>query len=145
MARRYPRFNGLSASSKSASICKQKTSSTGTTPERMLWAALAQSGLRFDKNSSILPGKPDLVFQPAKLAVFIDGDFWHGKGWRTRRLRLCKGHNGDYWVQKIQANMRRDRKVSKELAQAGWTALRFWESDVRKSLDKVVMRITANI
>ena len=138
--RRYPRFDKLNPSSESASYCKKQTSSKDTTPERLLRTALFRAGLRFRKNAKTIPGKPDVVFVRARVAVFIDGDFWHGKNWRKRRLRLSKGSNRGYWLTKIQANARRDRQVSRTLTKAGWVVLRFWESDIRTSFTDAICR-----
>ncbi len=139
--RRYPRFDELRPSSSVSSYCKKQTSSKNTTPERLLQVALLRSGLRFKKNSKIVVGKPDLIFVDSKVAVFVDGDFWHGKNWRKRRSRLSSCNNRAYWIEKIKANIRRDRQVSGALRKAGWTVLRFWESDVRSSLDAISQKV----
>ena len=141
--RRYPRFDKLNPSSVSASHCKKQTSSEDTTPERLLRASLFRVGLRFRKNAKTVTGKPDVIFVSARVAVFIDGDFWHGNDWRKRRLRLSNGSNRAYWVAKIQANIRRDREVSRALTKAGWDVLRFWESDIRTSLDAISRKVLA--
>jgi DNA mismatch endonuclease, patch repair protein len=73
-----------------------------------------------------LPGRPDFVFTKYKLAVFIDGDFWHGN---PRKFRLPKSNCG-YWEQKILGNRNRDRAVNKELKRLGWRVIRFWESSL---------------
>lgn len=74
-----------------------------------------------------LPGKPDFVFPAARVAVFIDGDFWHGN---PRNFRLPKS-NVEYWSDKILSNRRRDQRISRRLRSYGWSVLRFWESDLR--------------
>jgi DNA mismatch endonuclease (patch repair protein) len=73
-----------------------------------------------------LPGRPDFVFTKYKVAVFIDGDFWHG---HPKKFRIPKS-NSDYWKEKILSNQRRDRKVTKELKSLGWRVLRIWESSL---------------
>jgi DNA mismatch endonuclease (patch repair protein) len=73
-----------------------------------------------------LPGRPDFVFTRCKVAVFIDGDFWHGN---PRKFRLPKS-NCDYWEHKILGNRNRDRAVNKELKRLGWRVIRFWESSL---------------
>jgi len=73
-----------------------------------------------------LPGRPDFVFTKHKVAVFIDGDFWHGN---PRRFRLPKS-NCDYWQDKIMGNRKRDRQINKELKRLGWRVIRFWESSL---------------
>lgn len=140
---RFPRFDEFRPSSKTASYCKKQTSSENTTPERLLRTTLFRAGLRFRKNAKTIVGRPDMIFSGARVAVFIDGDFWHGKDWRRRRSRLSKGSNREYWMAKIQANIRRDRQVSRALTKAGWVVLRFWESDIRTSLDVVSRKVLA--
>jgi DNA mismatch endonuclease, patch repair protein len=83
-----------------------------------------------------LPGKPDFVFTKHKLAVFIDGDFWHGN---PRKFRIPKS-NRDYWSAKIQTNRERDRMINKELRKAGWRVLRIWESSL-KDVEAVVGKL----
>jgi DNA mismatch endonuclease (patch repair protein) len=74
-----------------------------------------------------LPGRPDFVFPAQKLAVFIDGDFWHGN---PREFRLPKSNLG-YWREKILGNRRRDRRVSRTLRSRGWSVYRFWQSSLK--------------
>jgi DNA mismatch endonuclease (patch repair protein) len=74
-----------------------------------------------------------MVFWKARLALFCDGDFWHGRGLAERVKRLSRGHNADYWVAKITSNVARDRLVDAELLQSGWLVVRLWESDVLKN------------
>jgi DNA mismatch endonuclease (patch repair protein) len=88
-----------------------------------------------------LPGRPDLVLPSAKLAVFCDGDFWHGRDWRARRRRLAQGANASYWIPKILANRARDRRVSRQLLALGWAVVRVWESDVVKDAHKVAQQL----
>lgn len=73
-----------------------------------------------------LPGRPDFVFTKHRVAVFIDGDFWHGN---PRRFRLPKS-NCDYWQEKIMGNRKRDRQINKELKTLGWRVICFWESSL---------------
>ena len=78
------------------------------------------------RRRSKLPGRPDFVFTKRKVAVFIDGDFWHGN---PKKFRIPKS-NSDYWQQKILGNRRRDREITKELQDLGWQVIRFWESSL---------------
>lgn len=128
---RYPSFVGLSPSSAISSKAKRANRATNTLPEIELCAVLRREGLRFRTHSASVPGRPDLVFSSAKLAVFCDGDFWHGRNWRKLKLLLQRRANAEYWVEKIAANRRRDTRVTRELEQAGWRVLRFWESEIR--------------
>ena len=71
-----------------------------------------------------LVGKPDFVFPRERIAVFIDGDFWHGN---PKKFRIPKS-NVEYWEKKILSNRRRDRRINRELRSLGWRVLRFWQS-----------------
>lgn len=104
---------------------------------RTLWA----SGYRFRKNFRELPGLPDIVFTKAKLAIFCDGDFWHGRDWETRAQKLSHGTNASYWLAKIQRNMERDRINTKKLEETGWKVLRFWESQIKTDLARVAASV----
>lgn len=72
------------------------------------------------------------------MVIFCDGDFWHGRDWKTRKAKLQGGHNPKYWVAKIERNIARDREQEEALDEAGWSVLRFWESDIKNRLDEVV-------
>ena len=96
----------------------------------LLLAALRREHLRPRTNDITIVGKPDLAFRSRKLAVFVDGDFWHGKNWLSRKRKLQRGANGAYWVAKIQANRARDVRVARSLEELGWRVIRVWESDV---------------
>jgi DNA mismatch endonuclease (patch repair protein) len=89
---------------------------------RTLWA-FGLRGWRCHRRS--LPGQPDLAFGRAKVAVFVDGAFWHG-----RSDKYWPGRSGSYWDAKIARNMARDKRVDSELRALGWEPLRFWDTDV---------------
>jgi len=72
-----------------------------------------------------------LVFPQQKIAVFCDGDFWHGRRWILRRAKLAKGHNANYWIAKIEANIARDKRHAASLRRNGWRVIRLWEGDIR--------------
>lgn len=108
------------------SRCMSRIRSKDTTPERMLRSALHQRGLRFRKHVAALPGSPDIVFTRAKVAVFVNGDFWHGYRFRRREARLS-----DYWRQKIKRNRARDAANFRTLRAAGWRVVRVWEHEVK--------------
>ena len=99
------------------------------------------AGLRYRKNVGEILGCPDFVSLGPRVAVFCDGDFWHGKDWLVRRQKLANGHNSKYWVAKILRNMERDRQVSCELQRNGWEVLRMWESDIRADLNGAVSTV----
>jgi G:T-mismatch repair DNA endonuclease (very short patch repair protein) len=81
------------------------------------------------------------VFAGARLAVFVDGDFWHGNNWIARKQRLVRGHNSQYWIAKIEANIARDAKRSEQLRIGGWKVIRVWESDIVGDLPRVIRRV----
>jgi DNA mismatch endonuclease (patch repair protein) len=113
-----------------------------TQPELLLRRALWRLGARYRLHFATLPGRPDLVFPSAKLAVFCDGDFWHGRGWQARRRRLARGANAAYWIPKILANRARDRRVSRQLTALGWRVARVWESEILRDPHVVALRLT---
>ena len=79
-----------------------------------------------------LPGRPDIAFLRARVVVFCDGDFWHGRNLKERLRKLSRGHNAPYWIAKISANVERDRRQTIGLEELGWLVLRFWESDIQE-------------
>ena len=110
--------------------CMQSNKSTGTKPELVLAKAMWALGLRYRKNSGSIFGKPDFSFKKYKVAVFVDGEFWHGKDWERKKAEI-KG-NREFWITKIERNIRRDMEVTGRLKAEGWTVLRFWSNDVVK-------------
>lgn len=111
--------------------CMQSNKSKGTKPELLLAKAMWVLGLRYRKNSGSIFGKPDFSFKKYKVAVFVDGEFWHGKDWEQRKVEI-KG-NREFWIAKIERNIRRDMEVTGRLKAEGWTVLRFWSNDVVKN------------
>jgi DNA mismatch endonuclease (patch repair protein) len=131
LARRAPSYEGLAPASPRASAAARGSSrKTDTRCEVLLRRALWSLGCRYRKNATHLPGKPDIVFPGARLAVFCDGDFWHGRDWRTRKTKLQRGTNAAYWIAKIERNMARDRESMRKLERAGWKVVRLWERDI---------------
>jgi len=109
--------------------------SKDTVPEKLLGKELWKLGLRYRKHYKIL-GKPDFVFLKRKIAVFCDGDFWHGNNWKLRGLESFEKElsmYNEFWKEKLLRNIKRDNRVNSELTKTGWLVLRFWESDIRKS------------
>ncbi len=115
----------------------QRIPSKDTKAELLLRKALWHKGLRYRKNVKSLPGKPDIVFTKHKIAVFVDGDFWHARGHFERPGEQI-GTNKEFWCKKLNANVERDRFVNDALLEQGWLVLRFWESDVKNNLEKCV-------
>jgi DNA (cytosine-5)-methyltransferase 1 len=126
-------------SDRDVSSIMRKVRSRDTTPERAFRKELRARGLRYQLYSSRLAGKPDITLPSKRLAIFIDGDFWHGGQWRRRRLRSLEEQFRDtklktYWIRKIRNNMQRDCVSTASILRKGWRVVRFWESDVRKDL-----------
>jgi len=117
--------------------------SNGTKIEVLLGKALWAKGHRYRKNDKSLPGTPDFTMKRYKLAIFCDGEFWHGKNWEWKKPRIQQ--NREFWIAKIERNMARDVRVNQSLAEMGWTVLRFWENDIRKDLEGVVCIIEETI
>lgn len=136
-----PSFVGLKPASQAASSAKRMNRSTNTVHEKLLRSALWRRGLRFRKNLTDLPGKPDIVFAGARVAVFCDGDFWHGRNWRRLSEQLQKTTNAAYWRQKIRANMLRDRRTTRLLRKQDWCVIRIWEGDIRADPERVALEV----
>lgn len=100
--------------------------------EIMLRKELWQRGLRYQKNSKKVFGKPDIVFLGKKLAVFCDSEFWHGYDWENKKNDI-KSHR-EFWISKIERNMERDHEVTAKLEAEGWTVLRFWGKEIKKKV-----------
>lgn len=122
--------------SEQRSRCMSRIRGRDTTPELIVRRALWQRGLRYRLRTK-LPGRPDMVFGPCGVAVFIDGCFWHA----------CPEHgvkpkaNARFWREKLAANVQRDLRATATLREAGWAVLRFWEHEVERDLGGVVARI----
>lgn len=137
-----PRYKGLTSRSANATAAAKGSSRKRDTQcEILLRKALWNAGLRYRLNTKELPGRPDVVFKKARVAVFVDGDFWHGRDLNKRLRRLANGHNPAYWTQKLLANVARDRRVNKKLQRDGWRVIRFWESDVKTDALSITARI----
>lgn len=123
----------------------QKLKSKNTSIETILRKELWKRGYRYRKNYSKLPGKPDIVLTKYKVAIFCDGEFFHGKDWEVRKPKLQQGNNGDYWIQKISRNRERDEEINKKLLFMGWTVIRFWGNDIKKKTDECIRVIEETI
>lgn len=146
MAAKVPSYKGRRPASAQASAAARGASrKRDTRCEVRLRSLLWRAGARFRKDVASLPGRPDIVFPRARLVVFCDGDFWHGKDWSTRRRKLAGGTNAPYWIAKIEANIARDRRHETTLKAAGWTVLRFWESAIHGSPEAVARDILGKL
>lgn len=107
--------------------------------EKMLRKELWSRGLRYRKNVKSIYGHPDIAFIGKKVAIFVDGEFWHGYDWENRKKDF-KSHQ-DFWIPKIERNIQRDREVNEKLRSDGWTVLRFWGKDIKTQVDECVNKI----
>lgn len=117
----------------------QAVKASGSKIENTLAKALWNKGYRYRKNCKNIIGKPDIVFCKYKIAIFCDSEFWHGKNWLIRRKDIQS--NQKFWYNKIEANIKRDKFVTKCLKKNDWTVLRFWGKDILKNTDKCIAKI----
>jgi DNA (cytosine-5)-methyltransferase 1 len=131
--------------SRNISEIMRRVKSVNTTPEIEFRKRLRTSGLTgYRISPKNLPGKPDLILPSSRIAIFIDGDFWHGNQWRKRNFSDIESQfhgakSRDYWIRKIKGNMVRDMRVTFRLQSDGWTVLRFWESDILSHPDPCII------
>lgn len=136
-----PSYKGFRPASEAASRVKRRNRKKDTAHEVLLRRALWRLGLRYRKHVARLPGNPDLVFARARLVIFCDGDFWHGRNWDTLQVQLRQRHNAAYWLAKIGRNRERDLCNTRLLEEQGWVVLRVWETDVKKDPANVARQI----
>lgn len=108
--------------------------------EISLRKALYRKGVRARHNDSSVYGHPDISIKKYKIAIFVDGEFWHGFNFEENKAKIHK--NLDYWIPKIERNIARDKEVNRHLEEEGYSVIRFWGSevnlDVESCADKVV-------
>lgn len=122
------------------SECMSKIRGKDTKVEVVLRKAVWKSGLRYRLHAK-LPGTPDLTFSESKVALFIDGCFWHGCPTHGVRPKT----NRAFWAEKLKKNFERDERVNRDLKAIGWKVVRCWEHDVEQRLDKLVARINRTV
>jgi DNA mismatch endonuclease, patch repair protein len=118
--------------------------------ELCLRRALHAAGFRYRLHAGDVPGRPDIVIRSRHLAVFVDGDMWHGNPEEVRRrgrknLADLFPSRSEWWVAKIERNIARDREVTERLRREGWTVVRLWEHDVLADPDgaaRIVLQAT---
>ena len=124
-------------SKKKRSEIMSRIRSKNTLLEREIFSSLRKRRIYFRKHYDKVPGNPDMALPRRKMAVFIDGDFWHGYKFRKQQQRLPK----KYWIAKINMNILRDKEVNRKLRKEGWRILRIWEHDVKKNPLQTIDRI----
>jgi len=122
-----------------------KIRSKNTKAELIVFRELRKRKIYFQKHYKKAAGSPDIAFPRKKMAIFIDGDFWHGRNFAKDKNRLPK----KYWREKIGTNILRDKKKGARLKRKGWKILRLWESDILKdeenALSKIISFLDKNI
>ena len=116
----------------------QRIKSKDTRAEVILRKALWKKGFRYRKNWAVLPGKPDIAITKHKIAIFCDGEFFHGKDFDTKKKPET---NAEYWEEKIKKNIQRDQVVEADLKGMGWTVIRFWSRDIIKDPESCVKAV----
>lgn len=124
---------------KQRSYNMSKIKAKNTKPEKKLFEMLDTMGITYEKHYQIV-GKPDVVFPNQKIAVFVDGEFWHGKSFKK-----WKNNISEFWFKKISDNRKRDRKVNKALKNDGWSVIRIWGKDITKDSGKVKMKLMESL
>jgi len=118
------------------SYCMSRIRGKDTGLEVLVRSALHRKGLRFRKHVKTLPGKPDIVFSNARVAVFVDGDFWHGY-----RFPQWEHKVSEFWKKKISANRARDIRNHRKLCRMGWLVIRIWQHQIKQNFDFCIDRI----
>lgn len=124
-----------------------KVKSKDSKAELAIRRRLHAMGLRYRLHYKIT-GRPDLVFVRESVAVFVDGDMWHGNAWRLRGLNSLAEMfptRTDWWVAKITRNMERDAEVTQALQEEGWLVIRVWENDIQRDIEGVSDMIAAEV
>lgn len=138
---KVPRFEEKAGfyTTKQRSRNMSKIKAKNSKPELLLRKALWRRNLRYRIHDHSLPGKPDIVIKKYKLAIFIDGEFWHGYNWEQIKLKLKI--NKEFWIPKIERNMQKDRIYNRQLQEMGYTVFRFWSEEVLKHRERVINQV----
>lgn len=120
-----------------------KIRSKDTKPERILRSYLWKCGIRYRIHNKTIVGNPDIVIKKYKIAIFVDGEFWHGFNWNQKKERIKS--NREYWIKKIEGNISRDTRNNRQLKEEGWQVFRFWEKEILTNLTKCAELIISEI
>jgi len=121
------------------SLIRSKNTKPEIALRKLVSAAFYPKGHRYRIHYKKVIGNPDIVFVKQKLAIFVDGTFWHGYRFKERSGKLPK----KYWLPKIKANILRDKKVNADLKKLGWKVIRVWDHDVKKKPEQILNSISA--
>lgn len=133
---KHQKFNTTTEISKRMSQVHLKGGKAEAELAKILW----HKGYRYRLNYKKLPGSPDIAITKDKIAIFVDGEFWHGQDWENRKSRLKA--NRDYWIKKIEENISRDKRNDKLLEDMGWIPIHFWEKEILKDIDTCLCTIS---
>ena len=122
------------------SYCMSRIKGRDTTLEMRVRSELHRRGLRFRKHVKDLPGKPDIVFSKRRIAVFVDGDFWHGYRFPSWEHKVA-----DFWKKKITGNRERDAKNHRRLREMGWTVIRLWQHQLETDFEECIARVLSAV
>ena len=114
-----------------------KIRSKETQIEQIVFKYLRKQGVYFQKHYKKAPGSPDIALPRKKIAIFIDGDFWHGWQFSKKKGKLPK----KYWLAKIESNIQRDKRNHAKLRREGWKVLRVWEHQLKNQPEKYLEKI----
>lgn len=129
----------LTKEQRSYNMSRIRSKDTGA--ELRLRSMLRERGLRNYRIYYDLPGKPDIVFTKMKLVIFVDGCFWH----KCPIDFVMPATRTEFWMKKIESNIRRDKETDEMLRKEGWSVLRFWEHQIRKEPEKVIAVIKKHL
>lgn len=124
----------MSQETRSSVMSRIRGKDTG--PEILMQEALGTTGYVFERHAKDLPGRPDFVSRAARVAVFVDGDFWHGHRFGEWRMKLS-----EKWERKIAATIARDRRNRRALRAAGWSVITIWEHRVKADPARAAQRV----
>ena len=142
---KVPRFNEESGfyTTPQRSKIMSKIRGKNTKPELAFRKALYAKGYRYRVDYRKLIGRPDIVLKKYKTIIFIDGEYWHGRNWEERKPKIKT--NREFWVAKFERNIQRDKEVNIELKSLGYTVFRFWETEVKKELQRCLSEVIVHL
>ncbi|NJB71564.1 DNA mismatch endonuclease (patch repair protein) [Saonia flava] len=142
---KVPRFNEESGfyTTPQRSKIMGRIRGKNTKPELAFRKALWAAGYRYRIDFKKLIGKPDIVLNKYKTVIFIDGEFWHGHNWQERKQKIKT--NREFWIPKIERNIQRDQEVNLELKRLGFTVFRYWESEIKKELERCLEEVITHL
>lgn len=142
---KVPRFNEESGfyTTPERSKIMGKIRGKNTKPELAFRKALWEAGYRYRIDYKKLTGKPDIALKKYKTVIFIDGEFWHGYNWEERKHKIKT--NREFWIAKIERNIQRDEEVNDALDEKGYKVFRFWETEVKKDLERCLEEVLTHL